>query len=211
MDFFREHIVGSFIFILIIFSCILGILVMHFNSVTKSRKEISEANHQIKKAKWQAAHDSLTGLHNRVIFQEICNKLKDSSVPVALLIVDVDNFKSINDNYGHRMGDKALTKVAKLLTKSFRPEDHVIRYAGDEFVIIMLNITSEDSEKISDRINSINTALTDTSDNLPKLSISVGGAFSESGYHDDLFLRADKALYDVKENGRSGCAFSKTS
>jgi PleD family two-component response regulator len=74
----------------------------------------------------------------------------------------------------------------------------------------MLNITDVDYEKISERVDSINISLADTSDNMPKLSISVGVAFSKSGYNDDLFLRADKALYDVKDNGRSGCAFSKT-
>lgn len=210
IDFFREHIVTSFAFIFIIFAIIIGILIMHYKSVLKSRKEMSEAYFQIKTAKWKAAHDALTGLYNRATFEEICESYKNVSTELALLIVDVDKFKDINDTHGHWVGDKALVKVANLLTKFFRTGDYVIRYAGDEFVIIMVNIYPNDADMISERIDNINKELGEPSDDVPGLSISVGVAFSEDGYSKELFNRADKALYSVKDNGRNGCAFSSS-
>jgi diguanylate cyclase (GGDEF)-like protein len=203
--------VSSFIGILVIFGVIIGILTMHYMSVIKSKKEISEAYHQIRTAKWEAKHDPLTGLYNRAAFQEICVNLKDYKSPIVLLIIDVDNFKKINDSHGHKVGDKALVKVANQLLVSFRPEDYVFRYAGDEFAIIMMNVRQIDASMISERVNNINEELKNVSNGAPSLSISVGAAFSETGYSEELFNLADKAMYSVKDSGRGGYAFSETS
>jgi diguanylate cyclase (GGDEF)-like protein len=89
----------------------------------------------------------------------------------------------------------------------FRAEDYIIRYAGDEFVVLMSGMTEDGKEVIETKIEEINEKLNIPDYNIPKLSISVGAAFSASGYQDGLFQQADQALYATKENGRCGCSF----
>jgi diguanylate cyclase (GGDEF)-like protein len=165
-----------------------------------------ELEEKANRVRWKAEHDSLTGLLNRTAFQEIIQNLKMIKKPLGLLIIDVDKFKQINDTYGHEMGDKALAKVAKLLQKSFKERDYVIRYAGDEFIVIVMNTRLIECHAIGSRIQLINKKLQNSEDDVPNLSISVGMAFSSSGYRDTLFKKADQALYSVKENGRCGYA-----
>jgi diguanylate cyclase (GGDEF)-like protein len=91
-----------------------------------------------------------------------------------------------------------------LLKAYFRDNDHVIRYAGDEFVIVMENTTDKEIDVIGARIDHINLRLKNTEDGVPPLSLSAGIAFSDTGYYEALFNQADKALYQAKTNGRCG-------
>ncbi len=158
---------------------------------------------------YDSKHDKLTGALNRAAFDGIKQYLKKSRSPLALLIIDVDRFKTINDTYGHEIGDRVLKKTAALLQHNFSSKDYFIRYGGDEFVILMTDICKENQSVISDRISQINDILTHPQDQLPEISLSVGCAFSEKGYHDDLFRSADAALYTVKNSGRCGCSFAE--
>lgn len=156
----------------------------------------------------KAERDALTGLLNRQAFEQLKEQLHNVPKPIALLLIDVDIFKSINDTYGHDMGDQALIKVANLLASNFRRADYVIRIGGDEFAVIMEKIRADKEQIVSYKLDEINWALQHPQEeNFPKLSISVGVAFSEQGYHDDLFRQADQALYKTKENGRCGHTF----
>lgn len=158
----------------------------------------------------KAERDALTGLLNRQAFEQLKEQLHNVPKPIALLLIDVDVFKSINDTYGHDMGDQALIKVANLLASNFRRADYVIRIGGDEFAVIMEKIRSDKERIVSYKLDEINWALQHPQEkDFPKLSISVGVAFSEQGYHDDLFHQADQALYKTKENGRCGHTFYK--
>jgi diguanylate cyclase (GGDEF)-like protein len=204
MDFLREHVIAVLLFLVCIFGIIIAILATHCVLMAKSKKKVTDAYYQIRTAKWEAAHDALTGLLNRASFQKVCQRLKETDIPMVVMVIDVDKFKSVNDTYGHRIGDLALVKVSKILSQSFRDEDYVIRYAGDEFVVLMMNMTPKEVDVISSKINKINERLQSIEDNVPKLSVSVGIAFSESGYSDELFTQADEALYHTKENGRCG-------
>jgi diguanylate cyclase (GGDEF)-like protein len=205
-DFLREHIIGVFITVIAIFGLILAIVISYYLLRTKSQRHLLELEEKANRVRWKAEHDSLTGLLNRTAFQEIIQNLKMIKKPLGLLIIDVDKFKQINDTYGHEMGDKALAKVAKLLQKSFKERDYVIRYAGDEFIVIVMNTRLIECHAIGSRIQLINKKLQNSEDDVPNLSISVGMAFSSSGYRDTLFKKADQALYSVKENGRCGYA-----
>lgn len=158
----------------------------------------------------KAERDALTGLLNRQAFEQLKEQLHNVPKPIALLLIDVDVFKSINDTYGHEVGDQALIKVANLLASNFRRADYVIRIGGDEFAVVMEKIRADKERIVSYKLDEINWALQHPQEkDFPKLSISVGVAFSEKGYHDDLFHQADQALYRTKENGRCGYTFYK--
>lgn len=120
-------------------------------------------------------------------------------------MIDVDHFKDVNDRNGHEIGDLALKRVAKLLTRSFRNSDYVIRYGGDEFVVVLVDINSDNADIIQRKFEWINSELHYQKDGIPPLSISIGVAFSENGFTDDLFHQADTALYQAKEAGRNTC------
>lgn len=155
----------------------------------------------------KAECDALTGLLNRQAFEQLKERLQGKTSVIALLLIDIDVFKSINDTYGHEMGDKALINAANILKESFRRADHVLRIGGDEFAIVMEKVQPDKPQIISEKIDKINWILQHPQNDLPKYSISVGIAFSENGYSDELFRQADQALYHTKENGRCGYTF----
>lgn len=153
----------------------------------------------------KAEHDPLTGLANRATFEKLRQLLKGNT-PLTLFLIDVDYFKGVNDTYGHKIGDQILTKVAGLLQKSFRSQDFVMRIGGDEFAVVMTNITMEQRSVFDRKIGIINEFLSEKDDDLPSITLSIGAVFSDHGFTDDLYVMADKALYYVKEHGRNGYA-----
>lgn len=171
--------------------------------------ELNAANESI--LRHQAEHDPLTGIMNRGAFDHLRQLLKTRPEPFALLIIDVDKFKLVNDGYGHETGDAVLKKVAKLLEESFRSTDFPARIGGDEFAVIITDITPSLKSVILNKVNDMNQTLLNPTDGLPKVSLSVGAAFSEYGFSEDLYKKADVALYDVKEHGRCGCRFYEES
>jgi diguanylate cyclase (GGDEF)-like protein len=158
----------------------------------------------------RAEIDPVTGIPNRNAFQKASEFMQSEAASVTLLIVDVDHFKQINDAYGHGMGDAALRRVATALTNRFRVSDCVARIGGDEFAVLLRGTGAENGDAIRQKAEALNRDLTAPQDGLPALSLSIGVAFSSHGYSRDLFNRADRALYTVKQNGRCGCAFDPT-
>ena len=149
-------------------------------------------------------HDSLTGLYNRTAYNTMRQDLDMSHN--ALLLVDVDKFKAVNDTYGHDVGDMVLKRVANVLQYSFRATDLVFRLGGDEFVVIMVNANSTLRELVRTKIEQANVMLQKPTDDLPPVSLSVGVAFADRQHPEgDIFKDADTALYRVKEAGRNGC------
>ena len=122
-------------------------------------------------------------------------------------MADVDTFKNVNDVYGHATGDLILKKVANILKSAFRSIDYVCRIGGDEFAIIMVDVTQDLYYTITDKIAEANRQLAQPEDKLPAVSLSVGVAFSGREMQGEkLFGNADSALYHTKEHGRSGCS-----
>ena len=149
-------------------------------------------------------HDALTGLYNRTAYDFMRHDLDMSRN--ALLLVDVDKFKGINDTYGHDVGDLVLKRVAEVLKYSFRSTDLVFRLGGDEFVVIISNVDSSMRDQVKRKIDQANVMLQKPADDLPPTSLSVGVAFADRENPDgDIFKDADTALYRVKEAGRCGC------
>ncbi|MCR4901056.1 MAG: GGDEF domain-containing protein [Treponema sp.] len=157
--------------------------------------------------KHKAEHDPLTGLINREAFSQIKDILCDTAEPIAYLIIDIDFFKSVNDKYGHPIGDAVLKKIAGILSEQFRNTDYVARIGGDEFAVIMTKFGDSPEIVIQRKIETINKLLQNVGDGLPEVSLSVGVAISSMGYNAALENQADKALYHVKKGGRCNCSF----
>lgn len=154
---------------------------------------------------FEAHNDALTGVYNRGAFDKLLSENKGTC---ALILVDIDNFKVFNDQWGHEMGDAILIEVAATLFASFKSTDHICRIGGDEFSVIMADTHPKLRNVIATRIEKVAAFLRDDSNGLPAATISVGVAFGELGCaEDELFKHADSALYEVKRRGRDGYAF----
>ena len=173
--------------------------------VTRTYNTILEENRAAReKLRHEASHDALTGLFNRGAYDLLMQSVDTSHI--ALIIVDVDYFKSVNDTYGHAVGDRVLKRVAEILRHSFRSVDIICRIGGDEFVVIMTRVNSSMRQLVVNKINQANEILQHPKDDLPPVSLSVGVAFSDrDNPRGDIFKDADTALYRVKEAGRNGC------
>jgi len=154
---------------------------------------------------YKAEHDELTGALNRGAFMKVISREMYTERPIAFALADIDLFKNVNDTYGHGTGDKILVSVADILRETFRAEDFVFRLGGDEFGVILWDYHEKDSDRIIEKITEANRKARTPGDGLPSVSISAGVAFSEDGYNQDLYSRADAALYFVKRNGRGDC------
>lgn len=163
------------------------------------------------KLTYEATHDKLTGLYNRRGYDFLMENLELESC--ALLLIDLDKFKTINDEYGHDVGDKVLIKASDSIFGNFRSQDYICRIGGDEIAVIMVNADTRLSKLVSRKVRKINEVLLSESkeDNLPPISVSVGVAFGDDGItQSELFKRADEALYKAKEDGRNGVSFSSS-
>ena len=177
---------------------------LEFKSLAESYNEIYEIKAQTARSLLKKAeYDSLTGILNRRAFDQICESSAEKKQKIALLLIDMDNFKSVNDTYGHIGGDNALKSLAMALSETFRDTDYVARVGGDEFAAILPNCEPSAANGIKKKIDRINKRLSQLEEHF--VSISVGVAFSDCGFSKELYDRADKALYAVKEKGKRGC------
>lgn len=161
---------------------------------------------QEKKLKIRADYDALTGVTNRGAFEKIVEaKLmaEKEENKGAFLLVDVDRFKSVNDGYGHDIGDAVLKKIAHALRDKFRGGDTVGRLGGDEFALWLDGLSRENVSYVTERIDEINQKLMAPLDGLPPVSISVGISFADEGENfQNIYKKSDDALYRVKKGGR---------
>jgi len=142
--------------------------------------------------------DPLTGLSNRRALPEVLRNVFDTGA--TILFFDLNDFKGINDSYGHQMGDEHLKRFARILQASFRPNDHVIRYAGDEFVVVA---QSDDPSQLLDRVERLRERLKFERADGPPIKFSVGHAYLSANGDAEAALRAaDEAMY--KEKSASG-------
>ena len=172
--------------------------------------ELEEANERLANANVRlevlAVSDGLTGLKNRRAFQE---KLQEEvgraarySVPLSLLLLDVDHFKQFNDTFGHPAGDGVLRDVARVLGENSRTTDFVARYGGEEFVILLPNTAQQGSVLVAERVR---VAVEQRDWRERPISVSIGVATLATVNGDGMVLvqEADAALYRSKKNGRN--------
>ncbi|NQD35898.1 GGDEF domain-containing protein [Permianibacter sp. IMCC34836] len=139
--------------------------------------------------------DALTGLGNRRTLRQVLASARDTGA--SIVFFDLDNFKQINDEYGHQIGDDCLKDFASALQHSFRPTDHIIRYAGDEFVVVAPGVTPE---ALQDRINTTRQQLSRHHRRGPRIRFSVGTSYLDVGGEPEAALHAaDAAMYSQKK------------
>jgi diguanylate cyclase (GGDEF)-like protein/PAS domain S-box-containing protein len=158
-----------------------------------------------------ANHDALTDLFNRRRFgEELTRQLAQAQrygTPGALLFIDLDQFKDLNDSLGHRAGDELLTRLAVLLRERLRETDVVARVGGDEFAVLLPHTDGEQAEAVAEQLLEMIRRYTFVVAGQPiHVTASMGVAFFPEGEAaaDDMFSRADLAMYDAKEKGRNG-------
>ena len=157
-----------------------------------------------------AHSDPLTGLANRFALEEYTRFLESHPSQFSqtcLMIIDIDHFKQVNDQYGHIVGDEVIQFVAQCLKDNVRTSDLLVRYGGDEFLVLIENIDFDNARKIADKIRSeVEGAyiLSENGDQI-QVSVSVGVAIGAQSWI-SLFTKADKALFVAKGQGRNAVA-----
>ncbi|MHB8719352.1 MAG: diguanylate cyclase [Candidatus Dormibacteria bacterium] len=166
----------------------------------------------------QASIDDLTGLYNHRFLVDYLGQqvalAERLNTPLAVLVIDLDHFKRVNDTYGHPVGDMVLHAFAECLTHSIRRADLAARYGGEEFIVVMSNTASADAAHVAEKIRATAEALQVHVDARTTIGItvSVGGAAypEDTTTARELLATADAALYDAKHAGRNRVCMSST-
>ncbi len=177
-------------------------------------QDVTERHELSRQLRHLADHDPLTGLYNRRRFEEELSRTVEDGRGedrrgVAVMVVDLDNFKFVNDNYGHSIGDRLIVRTAEILKSRLRTTDVLARQGGDEFVIMLRDITADDAMRMArDLVEEIAAkARIEGPSFLARATASVGLVASEdvaSADREALIMRADIAMYEVKDSGRNG-------
>lgn len=186
---------------------VIGAAELQTLAVTYNR--IFEENLETQKLiRHEAEHDALTDLLNRSSFDKALALYSQGSINFALILVDVDRFKSVNDTYGHAVGDEILRRVAKRLKESFRSTDYVFRIGGDEFAVLMMDVSEALRHTVEEKLASLKKGLVCPEEGLPEITLSIGVAFSDrKDPGESIFKDTDQALYYVKKHGKDGTCF----
>jgi diguanylate cyclase (GGDEF)-like protein/PAS domain S-box-containing protein len=169
-------------------------------------RDISDNRRYQDQLAYQASHDELTGLANRALFTSRTEQAVATAEPgtVAVALVDLDDFKTINDRLGHAVGDALLVAVSAQLRACMRPDDTVARLGGDEFGILLTDLRTGESGHIAERIIDALGASLNAGNHDLLIQASIGLADSDTGSDaDDLLRRADIAMYAAKELGKN--------
>ncbi|MDR2604565.1 MAG: GGDEF domain-containing protein [Desulfovibrio sp.] len=169
--------------------------------------EREKMQNDITRYKQKASTDGLTRLLNRAAFREQLEEkaacARETGKSLALVMIDVDNFKRINDSYGHQAGDQVLCALGNLLPANLRQEDLIGRYGGEEFILAVPGVSEEQILTVAEKLRK-KTSETVVDPALPMFTISVGCALYRHGEDiDECIRRADMALYAAKHGGRN--------
>lgn len=188
-----------------------NLLVMLSERVRSHNRVIADSYGELRRAELYAATDALTGLGNRHTMEdafprEIERSRRDAD-SLSLILLDLDNFKALNDRYGHIAGDRVLATVADVLRKQFRPGDILVRYGGDEFAVLLPGVDCERAELIAERVRTAvaDGAIPDESGaEVMRVTASIGIAeLGSDNTLDALLHAADEAMYRAKRKGRN--------
>lgn len=161
---------------------------------------------QIKEARYNASHDGLTGIINRREFERVFEKeiyrAKRYSYPLSMLVLDIDNFKVVNDRYGHKVGDQVLIGLVTLVQNIIRESDIMARWGGEEFVIVFPEITLDDTFKKAEMLRKAIHEYIFASNLHITCSFGVT-TYTQGDTNDTVFIRCDQALYAAKNAGKN--------
>ena len=182
--------------------------------IVELQKELVETNKRLERL---SITDGLTGLYNHRYFQDEISRAFEESHrygrPLSLAIIDIDFFKTINDTYGHAVGDEVLKGVSRVFTQSIRATDLVARYGGEEFAVMMPETGLDDAAIFAEKIRTlIESTSFQTEAGTLHVTVSIGVAnvpHSLIHHAGELMIQADKALYRAKRNGRNRVQIEK--
>lgn len=187
--------------------------------VSRMDQQLAETVDALASAQEDALSDQLTGLLNRRGFesfgQQLLNQAAKANLSVACLMIDLDDFKPINDTHGHAAGDRVLTAAAELLRANIAKGDLVARVGGDEFAILILGDRQADAHALAQRLHTIcnGKILPLGNDIQATLAMSIGGVFlehvSSRSTVEALTRAADQVMYEIKHAGKAGMKFEK--
>lgn len=182
----------------------------------KIRKHQQGFDRELRRARDQATMDELTGLRNRSFLSSMLEPLyvmqKKQKQNLAVVMIDMDNFKQYNDNHGHLVGDALLRFVGSLLKSAVRPSDHAVRFGGDEFLLLLPDTDAKEAAAVTERVVKLFRQYVSRLGPQQDLSMSAGIATlfaQESGTGEGLIELADAALYQAKRNGKNGVVVSQ--
>jgi two-component system cell cycle response regulator len=164
--------------------------------------DITDLKIKIDKIEDGALKDELTGAYNRKKIDKILKDLKNKSV--CIIIFDIDNFKKINDTYGHLKGDEVLKKLSDNIQNNIRERDLFIRWGGEEFIVLLRNASTHEAEKLAEKLRKIVNSI--EIEEVGHFSCSFGvacGIVEKEMDFDKIFKNADDALYLAKKNGKN--------
>ena len=169
-------------------------------------KMYSKNKSSLERLNFQVSHDELTGAYNRTGYDFLLEHIDLPST--YMMLIDVDNFKKINDSFGHEIGDRVLVKLVTVLKGVFRDDDCICRIGGDEFVVFMVHSSGMPRRSIEAKIEQINNELVNTTDGLPPISISIGIVNGKDANDTaSLFEKTDAAMYESKKQGKNTYTF----
>jgi diguanylate cyclase len=177
----------------------------------KLERESFDLRARMLEAHHLALRDAVTGLPNRLAYEERMEqefaRWKRFADPLTMLVWDVDDFKSINDRFGHQAGDKALRVIANSLSARLRETDFIARFGGEEFVCLLCGTQGEEAQKVADEMRrSVEENGFHSAGKPVRVTISCGiASFTEGDDVDAVFSRADAALYRAKSRGKNRC------
>jgi diguanylate cyclase len=183
-----------------------------------SRIRSEKLKHEIEAVRIESLTDALTQVGNRQLFDDTLTReiarASQSNAPLTLLMVDIDHFKRINDDFGHQMGDDVLRLVAARLKSSVR-DGEIARYGGEEFAVILYNKSIQIgrlmAERIRAAIESVEMRVRSTGASIGRVTVSVGVAELKPGVTSAEIIRsADEALYAAKRKGRNCVVLADT-
>ena len=167
----------------------------------RERGELRESAERVERLRKAANTDTLTGIANRRVAERALNLFATGQRRYAVMMVDIDHFKAINDQHGHDTGDRILQRIAEILKSRVRVQDTVARWGGEEFLVIVESVTRDESASIAE---SLRDRVEQGTGEIVKTTISIGVAHSDSGQSADQILkRADEGLYAAKNSGRN--------
>lgn len=178
---------------------------LHLNlRLEQAQQALSQSNEHLNQL---AMHDSLTGIYNRraamPLMNEAMKKVQVSTARYALMLIDVDRFKAVNDQYGHKIGDEVLMILSKRVSALLRVDDVFARWGGEEFLLLARIDKEGDAQVVAEKIRR-NVEASEFDDEDLKVTVSIGVVLTVIGCSfDQLFQRADKALYQAKQQGRN--------
>jgi diguanylate cyclase (GGDEF)-like protein len=185
---------------------LLGILVSRLRN---DNKAIINSKFREKQFEHQAHVDALTGIYNRhwmnKSFPRTLNRCMRNNNPFAVMVIDIDHFKKVNDTYGHQAGDLALKHVAKCVQENLRPHDLLVRYGGEEFAVLLTDADHEETANVADRLRSKVEEIEICSRDIAfRVTLSIGITMTQDTDDiDHLLHEADQALYLAKQRGRN--------